>query len=90
MDERGAILREIRLERVPVGMTIVDGLMYLITGDSDFKNLQLTTLNVHGETPQVTSLASIPFAARGLAFDGARFLTGHRAGNEIVAFEVPI
>ena len=89
LDDRGAIIREIRLDRVPVGMTLVDSFFYLITGDKNFKNLQLTKVDAGGETPRVTALASIPFVARGLAFDGARFWTGHRDNNEIVAFAMP-
>jgi hypothetical protein len=90
LDDRGAVVRSVRLDRVPVGMTIINGLFYLITGDKDFRNLQLTKVDAHGETPRVTPLASIPFAARGLTFDGSRFWTGHRATNEIVAFAMPM
>ncbi len=90
LDDRGAVIREIRLDRVPVGMTIVNGVFYLITGDENFKNLQLTTVDARRETPRVTSIASIPFVARGLAYDGSRFWTGHRDNNEIVAFAMPM
>jgi hypothetical protein len=90
LDGHGAVVREIRLDRVPVGMTIIDGIFFLVTGDKDFKNLELTKVDAHGEMPRVTSLASIPFVARGLAFDGFRFWTGHRDQNEIVAFALPI
>ena len=38
-------------------------------------------------TGEFTDLARIPFAARALAYDGARFWTNHREANEIVAFE---
>lgn len=89
LDGHGTILREIRLERVPVGMAVLDGLFYLITGDKKFKNLQLTTMDARGETPQLTALASIPFTARGLTFDGTRFWTPDRDNNEIVAFTMP-
>jgi hypothetical protein len=70
-------------------MTIIDGIFYLVTGDKDFKTLELTKVDASGETPRVTSLASFPFRARGLAFDGARFWTGDRGANEIVAFAMP-
>ena len=89
LDADGAVLREIRLDRVPLGMTILDGICYLITGTKNFKNLELTKLEARGETPRVTSLASIPFVARGLTFDGSRFWTGVRDTNEIVAFTMP-
>ena len=89
LDARGAVIRNLRLDRVPVGMTIVNGSFYLVTGDEDFRNLQLTKVDARGETPRVTALASIPFAARGLTFDGSHFWTSHRADNEIVAFALP-
>lgn len=89
LDGHGTVIRSIELDRVPVGMVIIDGLFYVIACDKDFKNPQLTKVDAHGESPRVTALASIPFAARGLAFDGSRFWTGHRATNEIVAFEIP-
>lgn len=85
----GAVLREMRLDRVPLGMTIIDKLFYLITGDKKFKNLELTKLDARGETPRLTSLASIPFNARGLTYDGSHFWTGHRDSGEIVAFTIP-
>ncbi len=88
LDDRGAVTRTMQLDRVPVGMTLVDGVFYLITGDENFKNLQLTKVEDRGATPQLTALAAIPFVARGLAFDGSRFWTGDRRANEIVAFTI--
>jgi hypothetical protein len=89
LDAQGGIAREIPLERVPVGMTIVEGMFYLVTTDEEFENVQFTKVDAHGETPRVTTLASIPFDARGLAFDGSRFWTSHRDESQIVAFTVP-
>ncbi len=89
LDAHGAVGREIPLERRPVGMTIIDGIFYLVTGDQDFKTLELTKVDASGATPHVTSIASIPFRARGLAFDGVKFWTSHRDANEIVAFAMP-
>lgn len=90
LDGHGAVIRNMPLDRVPLGMTIIGGGFYLITGAKNFKNLELTTVDAHGETPLVTSLASIPFNARGLTYDGSRFWTGHRDCNEIVAFTMPV
>lgn len=70
-------------------MVIIDGVFHLITDDKNFKNLQLTTVDARGEMPRVTSLASIPFTARGLTFDGKRFWTADRRNNEIVTFTMP-
>lgn len=89
LDAKGEVTRTISLERVPLGMTIARGLFYLVTSDSEFEDLQLTSVDARSATAQVTALASIPFAARGLAFDGSHFWTSHRDANEIVAFELP-
>ena len=47
------------------------------------------SVDAHVETPEVAVLASVPFDARGLTYDGTRFWTSHRDNNEIVAFEKP-
>jgi hypothetical protein len=87
LDGRGKVLREIPLPRKPLGMTISGGCFYLVTGDAESENLQFCNVDAHGEKPVVTTYAAIPFAARGLAFDGSRFWTSDRDNNQIVAFE---
>ena len=89
LDNHGAVVREVLLERRPVGMSIIDGIFYLITCDADWKNHELTKVDIRGDAPRVNSLESIPFGARGLTFDGARFWTSDRRANEIVAFAMP-
>jgi hypothetical protein len=86
LDAHGNVGREIPLERTPLGMTIVEGRFHLITADEEFENLQHTVVDARGEVPKSETLASIPFDARGLTFDGSRFWTSHRDNNEIVAF----
>jgi len=88
LDAQGAIVREIPLDRTPVGMAIADGCFYLITGDEEFENLEFWKVDARGENPAITVLATIPFDARGLTYDGTRFWTSHRDNNEIVAFSV--
>ncbi len=89
LDAQGSVVHAIDLPRVPLGMVIADRCFYLVTSDEQFENLQLTKVDAHSETPAITELASIPFGARGLAFDGTRFWTSHRDANEIIAFEKP-
>ena len=89
LDDRGAVVREISLERRPVGMVLNDGVFHLITTGEDFKNPELTRVDARGAAPQVTSVAPIPFRARGLAFDGERYWAGERDKIEIVAFAKP-
>ena len=88
LDDKASVIREIPLARRPVGMTIHGGCFYLVTADEDWKNHQLTKVDAHGEMPFATTLASLAFGARGLAFDGARFWTSDRRMNEIVAFTI--
>jgi len=88
LDADGNVSSAISLERTPLGMTIFEGAFYLITTDEEFENVQLTKVDARGGAPQTTTLASIPFDARGLAFDGSRFWTSHRDDNQIVAFTV--
>jgi DNA-binding beta-propeller fold protein YncE len=87
LDERGAITREIALDRRPLGLTIVDGTFYLITGNDNFEDHQLSKLDAREAQPRLTELATIPFRARELAFDGAHFWTADPRNNQIVAFE---
>lgn len=89
LDDHGAVIREIRLDRRPVGMTIVDGDFLLVTTDMEWNNLELTRVDARGEKARVTSLASIPFRARALTYDGERLWTADRKANEIVAFAMP-
>jgi hypothetical protein len=46
-------------------------------------------MDAHGPEPVTTELASLPFIARGLAFDGTRFWTNIRSENTVVAFARP-
>jgi hypothetical protein len=89
LDGQGNIVRAIDLPRRPVGMTIHEASFYLITADDEFENIVFCKVDARGEKPAVAELASVPFEARGLAFDGSRFWTSHRDNNEIVAFERP-
>ncbi|HTU71204.1 MAG TPA: hypothetical protein VMF11_12915 [Candidatus Baltobacteraceae bacterium] len=89
LDGQGNILREISLARTPIGMTIVDGCFYLITGDEEFEDLEFWKLDARSEKEHVSVIASIPFDARGLTYDGTRFWTSHRDNHQIVAFAQP-
>jgi hypothetical protein len=64
------------------------GTLYMISADEEFENLQLATLDVSLDDPQAVAVATIPFDARGLAFDGKVWWTCHREANEIVSFTV--
>ncbi len=87
LDERGNVIREIGLSHQVCGQCYADGAFYLVTTDDEESNEYfLTKVSPDGEN-RSEDLARIPFAARALAYDGARFWTNHREANQIVAFE---
>ncbi|MBV8491142.1 MAG: hypothetical protein JO199_11490 [Candidatus Eremiobacteraeota bacterium] len=89
VDERGKVMRTIEFPRGICGQTFVDGTFYVLnTDDEESTDYFLTRVTVNGGPPEYEDLARVPFAARGLAFDGSRFWTNHRANNEIVAFTI--
>ncbi|MGZ5553052.1 MAG: hypothetical protein ACXWHF_05385 [Chthoniobacterales bacterium] len=53
--------------------------------DEDWR---IARLDPRENTPRIEDLGKVPFAARSLTFDGARFWSNHRAANEIVSFVV--
>jgi hypothetical protein len=87
-DANGTIERTIALERVPVGMTIVDANFYLVNGDRNFADLQFGRLDMHAPGP-IVPLGAFAFNARGVAFDGTAFWTADRRANAIVVLETP-
>ena len=86
LDGAGNVEHETSLDRRPVGMTAANGCLYVVTTDEDWENRQLTKFDIVDQKPTMTAVAAIPFAARGLAFDGSRFWTTDRQNSEIVAF----
>ena len=87
LDEYGKVVREIAAPRDICGQTYVDGTFYLVTTDDEYGNDYFLTRVATNGAARTEDLARIPFAARALAFDGARFWTNHREANQIVAFE---
>ncbi|HTU80692.1 MAG TPA: hypothetical protein VMF61_01095 [Candidatus Acidoferrales bacterium] len=88
MDERGNVVKTIELPRGVCGQTYADGIFYVLnTDDEDGDQYFLTRVSVNGAA-KYEDLGRVPFAARGLAYDGARFWSNHRERNEIVAFTV--
>jgi sugar lactone lactonase YvrE len=87
LDEQGNVVREIELPRGICGQCYVDGNFFVVTTD-DEESDEYFLGKIGGDgTGGFTDLARIPFAARALAYDGARFWSNHREANEIVAFE---
>jgi hypothetical protein len=90
LDESGRVLRTIPVPRQITGMVIVAGRFYLVTTESrEVDDHRLLCLDARKEQPEVHELASIPFVARSLGFDGSRLWTNDRDENQIVAFSKP-
>lgn len=90
LDERGNILRTIKIGAEISGHTYVNGMIYVLRGaEKPTEDWCIARLDPKEETPAVIDLALVPFACRSLTFDGTSFWTNHRAGNEIISFTVP-
>lgn len=95
LDESGKILRTIQAGAEICGHTFAAGDLYVLRGREN-KDLpgkaeewRMARLDLSKETPVAQDLATVPFAARSLTFDGERFWSNHRAANEIISFEPP-
>ncbi|MGR4064106.1 MAG: hypothetical protein ACLQPV_01500 [Vulcanimicrobiaceae bacterium] len=86
LDERGAAVREVQLERRPVGMTIVDGAFYLVTVDEEWGDGRFDRLGIDDDASSIQALCSLPFKPRSVAFDGEQFWTADRNNHAIVSF----
>jgi hypothetical protein len=90
IDDAGTPGTVVDLTHEVCGHTIVNGLFYCITTDDETSGKYfLTRVDARGEKPVSTDLLSIPFNARGLAFDGERFWTNDREKHQTVAFAKP-
>jgi DNA-binding beta-propeller fold protein YncE len=86
LDESGAAVRDVRLERRPVGMAIVDGAFYLVTVDDEWGDGRFERLGIGDDASSIQALRSLPFKPRGVAFDGEQFWTADRNNHAIVSF----
>lgn len=90
LGREGEILRTIDVGAEISGHAFVDGSIYVLRGtEQGSENWSLARLDPALEKPIVSDLARVPFACRSLTFDGSRFWTNHRAGNEIISFALP-
>jgi hypothetical protein len=90
LDAGGSIIRTIPVPRQITGMTIINGHFYLMTCENkECDDMRVLRVDARKETPDVMELASVPFIARSLAWDGTKFWTSSREANEVVAFSIP-
>lgn len=86
----GEVGRVIQMPHGICGQVFVQGCFYLVTTDAEeTTDYWLTRVDPKPATPKIEDLARIPFAARGLAFDGRHFWTNHREQDQIVSFSHP-
>ncbi len=86
----GTVGTVIEVGRQIVGHVVVSGRFYVITADDESDaSYYLTRVDARGAAPVIDDIASVPFAARSIAFDGEHFWTSHREADQIVAFARP-
>lgn len=81
----GSAVREVQLERRPVGVTIVDGAFYLATVNEDWIEGRLQRLGIDAPESSVETLQSFPFKPRSVAYDGERFWVADRNNHALVS-----
>lgn len=90
LEAGGAIRRTIPSPREITGITFIDGFFYVVTTESiQVDDYRLLRIDARREPHEVMELATIPFTARGLTYDGTRLWTNARDRNTLVAFALP-
>jgi hypothetical protein len=87
IDGDGHAVRTIPTPGQVTGLTIVEGRFYAVTTpDTKSREYRLIRIDARSGAVETVELAVIPFVARSLSFDGARFWTHMRDEKVIVAF----
>jgi hypothetical protein len=95
VDHSGKIVRTLNVGAEICGHTFVNGALYVIRGKENkdipgkSEEWRLARLDPAEHKETVEDLATMPFAARSLTFDGRKFWSNHRAGNETISFSLP-
>jgi len=90
LEQSGQHLRTVQLKGEISGHVYVDGLIYVLHGtEKDGESWAIARVDPREENPKPHDLAWVPFACRSLTYDGQRFWSNHRAGNEIITFSLP-
>ena len=87
LDGVGAVQETLPSLHQICGQVIVGDFVYVMTTDDESTNDFMLT-RIHLTTQQAEDIASVPFQARALAFDGTHFWTNHREAHETVCFGV--
>ena len=94
IDDSGGIASTIDVGAEICGHTFAAGHLYVLRGKENAdqpgkpEEWRIAQLELRNGHTHVQDLAPLPFACRSLTFDGERFWSNHRAGNETVSFVV--
>ena len=88
LNEDGGVEKTYNSPHGIAGQCIVDDSIYLITTDAE-ETTEYFLTRIDPATGQADDIATVPFQARALAFDGEAFWTNHRAANQTVRFAKP-
>jgi hypothetical protein len=95
LNDAGGTIRLIDIGAEICGHTFADGTLYVLRGHENAdipgrtEEWRIARVDLREQTPPVEDLATVPFAARSLAFDRRKFWSNHRAANETVSFTLP-
>jgi hypothetical protein len=88
LDEDGSIARTWSTPREICGVAVIDDVAFLVSTDYEAAEVYwFTRLDLR--SGNADDLATIPFRARGLAWDGSKFWTNHRKADRTVVFTLP-
>lgn len=85
LNDDGTIATEWQTPHEICGVAVIEDMAMLLgTDDEDSEQYYLSRLDLRNGMAQ--DIASVPFRARGLAWDGSRFWTNHREADRTVTF----
>jgi hypothetical protein len=88
LDEDGSIAHTWNTPHEICGVTVIDDVALLVSTDDEAAEAYLLT-RLDLRSGKADDLATIPFRARGLAWDGSKFWTNHRKADRTVTFTLP-
>ncbi len=88
LDEDGSIGRTWKTPHEVCGVAVIDDMACLLGTDEE-ENGAYYISRLDLRTGTADDLATVPFRARGLAWDGSRFWTNHREADRTVTFALP-
>lgn len=88
LNEDGSVAHTWQSPHEICGVVVIDDMAVLLgTDDEDTETYFVTRVDLRNGATE--DLASVPFRARGLAWDGGRFWTNHREADRTVTFTLP-